>query len=555
MTLLRNIINALFNKPLLSKQFLLFCIVPVLFVTVVYFLHLSIGNFHQLSIDPEYALLYNGIVVGTGTFAINFIDHPATPLIFIIGFAARAYHLLFAELPYLHDFLNNPETYIKAANFLNVLLIAFTLSFSAIKIHKYSKSLLLAIGFQLALFANHTTVGISSRLIPEASMIIPLALIATLTIKYIYSSKENVLKKYLWQFPLIIAFGVGCKLSFAPMLLFPFILLKTNLREKLRLVLYSFLFCAIFAYPILTNFKTSFQWFTSIVSHSGMHGSGESAFINWEVIPLNCKLLFQLDPVFWGLLFFNIILVTINFFTPPLSTFGKRVRRAQISIIITILIISALTIKHFAYHYFMPFLFLKIFLVLLAAFSIKEIITNKLNCNLNKTIPPLTFTIASIFVFFEGNSIHQTYNQNINRRTTLEQSHREIKNKITDRNAAILVDAPYWGGPFEAYAHAFGFMKTHKRKTYYKTALKEKYDNFFWFIGWDDNFNHWDNFVGFSHIFNKTNSLYIYSYHPENYKLIKEKLNQFTSNNYEVKSTILYQNNDSTEKLIYILLE
>ena len=98
-------------------------------------------------------------------------------------------------------------------------------------------------------------------------------------------------------------------------------------------------------------------------------------------------------------------------------------------------------------------------------------------------------------------------------------------------------------------------MKTHKRKTYYKAALREKYDNFYWFIGWDDNFNHWDNFVGFSHIFNKTNSLYIYSYHPENYIQINEKLNQFTSNNYEVNSKILYQNNDSTEKLVYIQLK
>ncbi|MEX2380136.1 MAG: hypothetical protein WD530_05300, partial [Vicingaceae bacterium] len=468
-------------------------LVPLAFWMLATALHLKVGDFYQLSVDPEYPLLYNGIVVGTGSFAINFIDHPATPLIFIIGTAARLFHLFTAELSYLQDFLNDPEKYITAANILNNLFIAFALTYAGIKVKKYSGSILLALVIQLSIFSHHSLIGISSRLIPESTMMIPLILISALTIKYIYNSNQQRIKPYLWQFPLLIAFGVGCKLSFGPMLLFPFILLNTTARQKINLLGYSILFCCIFAYPILTNFEASYQWFSSMATHSGQHGSGEMNIINWIALPTNFNELLAMDPWFFVLMVINFILLLIN----SLSLDSKpsdqsiRISRAQKATLITLTLIALFTLKHFALHYFMPFLVFRGLLILLIVLFLKELIFVVKSVNILRPLVRSSLIITLLFVVNSAAMIAKTSDNFQKNNKAADEHQLYILEQMDDKNAALIVDAPYWGSPFETYAHAFGFMKAHKRKTYFKIALKEKFPRFYWFVGWTDEFNHW----------------------------------------------------------------
>lgn len=542
------------DKLKLQIHRLLWLIIPLAFWIIATALHFEVGDFYQVHLDPEYALLYNGIVVGNGSFAINFIDHPATPLIFIIGTAARLLHLFSAQLPYLQDFLNDPEKYITAANVLNNLFIAFALTYAGIKVKKYSGSMLLAIIFQLSIFSHHSLIGISSRMIPEATMMIPLSLISALTVKYIYDSKVQRTEPYLWQFPLLIAFGVGCKLSFAPMLIFPFILLKTTARQKLNLLGYSILFCCIFAYPILTNFEASFQWFSSMATHSGQHGSGEMNVIDWSTLPINFNLLWKMDLWFFVLLVINFILLLLNHRCSKRSEQSMRISRAQRATLITLTLITLFTLKHFALHYFMPFLIFKGMLTLLIVLSFKELIHSVKGVNIFAPLIWIALIITLSFVAHSTRIIDKTAN-NFQKNKQRADKHQEfILDQMNDPKAALIVDAAYWGSPFEAYAHAFGFMKAHKRKTYFKAALKEKYPQFYWYVGWTDNFNHWDEFVDFKYIFKKSDAVYIYSYHRENFEVIKSRLSDFLNNNMEITTKKIYQNEDSEEQLVYVRL-
>jgi len=234
---------------------LIFLILPITYLLNAYILHNFQGSFFLGSVDPEYFYLYNGVVLSDGNLSLQYIAHPGIPLQYVIAFSTSLISF-FQPGEKIKDLIDDPEKYIHAANLLMNMLIALVLFICGIKSKKYSGSYFTALLFQFSPFGSAAVLGLSRRLIPESLMIIPLLLTGLMVIKLIYN--ENKARSSLTDviiFGVIIGFGMACKLSFLPVLMIPLILLKINLKQKVQLVLYTLLFFAIFAYPVIFNFS------------------------------------------------------------------------------------------------------------------------------------------------------------------------------------------------------------------------------------------------------------------------------------------------------------
>ena len=532
------------KKQLILKHWYLL-IIPSLFVFLAAFFHANYGTFYQNSTDPEYTLLYNGIVVSTGSFAINFIHHPATPTIFIAGLSSLLLRPFAEYSPFVIDFIKRPEFYLTAANLMQLLIIGAASFLAALKVRSSSRKIIYSFFLLLGLFSHHHLLSIASRFLAETTLIIPLVLLVALISSYIFEEgNQAVEKKLRWQIPLLIGFGIACKLSFAPFILVPYVLLVNSWRNFWVVSRNTFLAILLLAYPLFTNFEESFKWISNMLTHSGMHGSGQAGLIKLTDIPTNALTLFQDFPLYWMLFGLNCLLLIYLIAKPAASATVKRLRRSLLSIVLAMLLLLFLTLKHFALHYFMPF-----YVFSALWFIFPYVFWNELHGSKKKV---LNLACVLIGVFMISSTSIASRNHFKTQQTVAEKRAMEAKtiNALLDQDQgfSLIVDAPYWGTPFPAYAHAFGFMHSYRRKTYFKKQLREEFPNFYLHVGWTEKFNHWDNFVEINRLFNKSKQLYVYT-GPETkgWPSIKQRILAFQAEGKKLEEIELWKNEEGAK--------
>lgn len=535
---------------------LIFLIIPVIFLLNTSVLHYSLGPFFLSSVDPEYFYLYNGIVLGGGNLSIQLIAHPGIPLQFMIAISSRIISL-FQPGDYVKDFIDDPEKYIHAANlFLNVL-ISIVIFICGIYTMRYSGSLLYGLMIQLSPFGSASLPGISGRLIPEALMVIPLLLTGLMIIKYIYN--ENKTTGYfndIVLYGMIIGFGIACKLSFIPVILIPLILLQIPLRHKVKLILYTILFFAIFAYPVVFNFDQFWQWVSGIFTHSGRYGGGEKGIIDFTAIPGNFKSLLSQDRIFFYIVAFS-LLINLVFSFKVFKNEGfmnLKTIRAIYAVNIAILVCVAFTLKHFALYYFAPFYIFKYLLVMLSTLLIIQY--HRISRSKKfKTIALLSVSIIILFLTY--GQIRQIRSSILNysqRNEALQHEYQDIIS-LVDKDRPVIMTGPYYGSPFIEFAHFNGFIMSKHLKGFFTLYLKEKYPMSYQYVTWSDKFYFWDDFVDFRAILDKTKtSFYVYIGKERGKDLpeIENRIWQVLDKNL-VTRKVLYYNVKTGEQLIEII--
>lgn len=545
-------------KSLSRKHFsvLIFLIIPIIFLLNASILHYYLGTFFLSSVDPEYFYLYNGIVLGGGNLSVQYIAHPGTPLQFLIAVSSRIISLFQPE-DYVKDFIDDPEKYIHAANLFMNVLIACVLVVCGIYTKKYSGSYFSGLLFQLSPFGSSSLLGISGRLIPEAIMIIPLLLIGLMIIKYIYN--ENKTSGYfndIVLFGIIIGFGIACKLSFIPVILIPLVLLQISLRQKIKLILYTILFFAIFAYPVVFNFNQFWQWVSGLFIHSGKYGAGAKDFINLSTIPGNFKYLFNYDKMFFFIAIFSLLL-SVVFSSKVFKNEGftnSKIIRAIFAVNLSILISIAFMLKHFALYYFMPFYLFKYLIVLLSILLIIQY--QKISGSKRyKIITLISFSIFILYVTYgqvlRVRSSITSYSQ---RNEILQEEYKKIVS-LVETDKPVIMTCPYYGAPFIEFAHFNGFIMTYHLKFGFKSYLKEKFPESYQYVTWSDEFYFWDDFVDFKDILDKTKSsfyIYIGKDKGKDLAVIENRIWQVLDRD-SVTRKVLYQDSNSEEQLIEII--
>jgi hypothetical protein len=457
--------------------------------------------------------MYNGIAIGGGNLTVEYVAHPGTPLQYLIAISARIVHFFQPGKPYPQDFIDHPEKYIHAANLLMNLVIALVMFMGALKCHQYSGTYLAGFMLQLSPFANAAILGLAGRLIPESIMVIPLLLICIMVIKNIYHpQKPDENTGDIVRYAIIMGFGIACKLSFIPVVIIPLVVLKTSIKQKLQYLLYVLLFVALFAYPVVFEFSTFREWVVNMFTHTGMHGGGSKGIIDFSSVAGHFSYLYRFDQTFFYLMGTSLLLAVAGTFPSIRKKYQTNaiLTKAMVAINTALLLSIALTLKHFALHYFIPFYIFKFMLIFFMALFIVQLTKNKSSKLLKLVVTVLT-TVVTLYIAY---SQVPAIRAHVEKQSERKEQQRERYNNtvpLVEKNNPIILTGPYYGAPFVQFAHYNGFMMSYRMKGYFKPMLQSKYPKSYLYVPWSDKFNYWNEFVGFEHILNQTQeSFYVY---------------------------------------------
>jgi hypothetical protein len=535
---------------------LIFLIIPLIYLLNASVLHYYQGTFFLGTVDPEYFYIYNGFVISQGNLSVQYIAHPGIPLQFLIAISTAAINI-FQPGDNLKNFIDDPEKYIHAANLFMNVLISIVLFICGIKSKKYSGSYFTALLFQLCPFGSASLLSLSRRLIPEGIMIIPLLLTGLMVIKHIYNeNKTGSRYNEIVLYGIIIGFGTACKLSFIPVILIPLVLLQTSVKQKISLVLYTLLFFAIFAYPVVFNFNQFWHWVSGIFTHSGKYGGGAEEIIDFASVPANIKYLFENDRAFFYISIISLALSGL-FSLRYLKNEGfsnSRIARAILAVNIAVLVSVAFTLKHFALYYFMPFYLFKYFLVLLSAI----LVVQYQRISGSKGLRTISLLTASIFVLFmtyvQAGQVRSSITSLKERNETLQQQCDRIIS-LVEKDRPVIMYPPYYGAPFIEFAHFNGYLMTNHLRSCFTDYLKEKFPLSFQYITWSDKFYYWGEMVDIKTIIDKTRtSFYIYigKGRGSNLTLIEDRIWEVLDKN-KITRKVLFQDTKTEEQLIEII--
>lgn len=279
--------KAVFNKErLISLSFL---VIPLCFLITALLYNFSAGAIHLLGVDPEYAYLFNGIILAHFHPDAYHILHPGTPVQVLIAIVSRVVHLFRSELPLWEDVMMHPEVYIKAAiitgNIINTIFLYLVGHF----VFKYSKNLLAALALQTTPFAFLLTLELSLRLNPEMTMVSLVSCWIIILVRLLYENPSRInFKRYSLTFGVLFGLSMATKITFLPYYLLVVIVLP-DWKHRLRFTAIAVLSFFIFAFPVLFDFHRYINWLTSNFIHTGSYGTGESGIVDWSVFQGNFK--------------------------------------------------------------------------------------------------------------------------------------------------------------------------------------------------------------------------------------------------------------------------
>jgi hypothetical protein len=329
---------------------LLLAILAFLFLRAAFPLHSGSAGYDQ---DPAYAYLFNGLLILDGQPPYH-IDHPGTPLQLIFSvtiFLRWGLAKLFSSNPQamIDSVISQPELYLHDVALLLLVLNLWALFFFGRCIFQASGKLFLGMFCQLSLLSFILMAPKSAYPAPEALLIFAslclLGLTATLIFKPIGSRAHDQPSSTKW-IGLVGGLGLAVKVTFAPMLLLIFLLPGKQLRFALCWATGAFLVLTAAAMPHASRF---FTWLSNIVSHTGIHGSGQTAVLNVSSIPVNALKLWTWFPFFCAALIASLFFLSVLWFSKARST-----TRGAWTLVTVGFLQSLLVLKHPGAHYMAP---------------------------------------------------------------------------------------------------------------------------------------------------------------------------------------------------------
>ena len=229
--------------------------------------------------DPESAYLFNGLNVAMFESA-GLYDHPGTTVHIYNAFIISAVHFLrFTNTDLQTDVLVNSEYYIEGLRKSFIILNSLLLFLLGMVAFSVLKNIWLVLLLQLVPFLSVTLIEeLSTKVSPEQLLFSSSVLLIILLLKY-YSSLNQENKKFALLFGLLGGFGLATKLTFLPLLVIPFIILKGNRNKILYLVaiIPSFI---LFTLPAAPAYKLMAKWFLAMGTHTGTYGQGPEGMID-----------------------------------------------------------------------------------------------------------------------------------------------------------------------------------------------------------------------------------------------------------------------------------
>ncbi len=487
----------------------------ILFILALPFFYFFAGLYIKLiledpslrSIDPDYAYFISGLNISEGIFKITHIDHPGTPLQYLIAIVIRLIYLFRTNPNLAEDVLANSDLYLTVVNITITLLVALSLFIAGKYVFKKTNSVLYALLIQTVPFVTYIWYEIIGRITPELLMPIPIVALIVLMIYHVYSDKEKFSGSQLVIMSLIIAFGLSVKITLIPLLIIPLVIVKTW-KSKLIVAVLTLLFFLVIAFPATLQIERFWNWIKNLFLHSGNYGSGEKNVIDLNLFKENFNRIFNLQKSFFYLvilLFLTSSAAVIRFRKHLKTTLTKKIR-VTLGILAVIMLQVLMVAKHYSPHYFIPAVMFSPLLIFLIIEFIKEF-------NSSKIMKVVLLSLLAVYLFW---NIKQQvtairYNSGaFQQQIEARKLTRSIANTFEDESIKIIVSQDY-GSPFVEYALHFSTVwSASSARERYRNILGELFPNTYLYTTWDGKFIHWGEPLNTDKISRENIPVYIY---------------------------------------------
>jgi len=163
-----------------NNKFYLLLLFPLLFFFSGIYFRLILGDPSLRSVDPEFVYFMTGLNISEGFFKVIHIDHPGTPLQYLVAIVFRITHFLRGNsTEYIEDVLRHPDLYLSMVNLTITALLAITLFIAGRYVFIKTGSLLYGMLIQTIPFIAVILYEIIGRITPE--ILIPFPIIALTT--------------------------------------------------------------------------------------------------------------------------------------------------------------------------------------------------------------------------------------------------------------------------------------------------------------------------------------------------------------------------------------
>jgi len=493
-------------KSKFEKSILL--VLPGIFTILGILIHFSYGKFYMLNVDPEYFHLFNGLNLSIFNLSVDFIHHPGTTIQAIFAVSAHIVNFIIPGNNLISNALDNPEQFIHGASVLLIMLTSSAIFLLGFYAFKYTKNIFLALLLQFMPFVNFKILIISGRIIPEAALTAPILLLALLIVRFLYdSNREKNLKQYLIGFAIVGGLGIAGKLLYFPFLLIP-LFVFSNTKTRFTYLLYTLIAIVVFAFPMFVHIGKSWEWVSGMFLHSGKWGQGETNVIDFASVPIHLKKIYNIDKSFiilTGIASLLLLFFYLISFVKKLTFSGVKMR-ILFGVLISILFSTLMVTKHFAYHYFIPTLVFKAFLLYLMTELLMDMFKSK-----SITIAIWGVAFAMTFIFFITQLSPLADNvQRLRIRAEKFTKREMILKKYSTINSPIIITNHFRGSPFKESAMVAGFLMSGHLKTTFRKQLTEKYPNTFFYYNWTEQFYFWDQFKNAEEFLDPEKSLFIF---------------------------------------------
>ncbi len=497
-------------KFLRSKGIIFF--IPVIICVLSLFLKMATGPYWLgPNSDPAYLYLINSLYI-LQHISPAFVDHPGTTLEVLGAIVIKLLNWSVPQQQLIDNVLLNPEYYLNAQYFLILFLNITTLFFLGLYALKKSKDVIFSLFVQSGAFAYLLLKSYGSRghVLTIASNVFAESLfpfisnLFILCILFLYFS-ERKKNHYLYSFLFAIfsAAGVITKVSFAPLLIIPFLMLR-GFRAKLLFVGIFIASCFLLTIPIIPEYKEMFNYIYLFQANKGIHGTGGVGMLSFQQMLVNAKGFFRDQPFLLACILAGIVsLLCATFFWRRINWQKERMKKDVLYLGILfsgVLLQIIFVLKHPAPHYAAPAVgLLGILLTYVYLIWTKAFLRNR-----------AYFAVILFFIvsgFSVATVLYQTHLKETNH--AILQFSQNVKEKYKN---CILCN--FYRSSSVAYALYFGDDCKGRHRAFFP-RLKELYPRALVWNRWDYDFHHFSDQVSEESILNANPCVLLYGSHMD----------------------------------------
>jgi hypothetical protein len=534
---------------LIAKQKkLLLLLFPVFYGIASLYFRLILDDPSLRSVDPDYVYFMSGLNIAEGHIKVSHIDHPGTPLQYLVAIVFRViYWLRTSSFSFTEDVFRNPDLYLSMVNLVINLILSLALFAAGKTVTRKTGSVLYGMLVQTIPLVSVILYEIIGRVSPEQILCLPVIALTVFMIGHAAGKKEQFSLSELGLLSLIIGFGLSVKLTLLPLFVIPWIILK-SWRSKFLVTLLSVVFFLIIAFPVTLQLERFWTWTKDLFLHSGQYGTGSKNILDASVFKENFSQMIRLQihfSVLWIILLGTTTFTLIRF---RKQTASQPFRNAlfALAVLLTVFLQAFISAKQYAPRYFMPALMFGPLMIYLFI----EIIRGNLPTPLLNKALQILLALFLIWTFSRQVAVIRYTSEAFQKQIKARKMTRDYIRTFEPGSIRIIASQDY-GSPFAEYALQFSVAWSKQSlKQHYNEILGRIYPDTYQFTTWDGNFIHWAGPFDTEKYINFKIPVYLYleKNSEELYKRTTEKLAE-SGKNLLISRELLFENQVNGEVL------